>query len=41
MLGFADSVIAWAYILCILSALLCAIYGLINWNKGDDGENDK
>lgn len=25
-----------AYLLCILSALLCIVYGLINWNKGDE-----
>lgn len=22
-----------AYLLCILSALLCVVYGIINWNK--------
>jgi len=25
-----------AYLLCILSALLCIIYGVINWNAGDE-----
>ncbi|HOJ49349.1 MAG TPA: hypothetical protein PKW55_00880 [Spirochaetota bacterium] len=25
-----------AYILTILSVLLCVIYGIINWNKGDE-----
>lgn len=35
MLGFADNTIAAVYILCILSGLLCAVYGLINWNKDD------
>jgi len=23
-----------AYLLCILSSLLCVIYGVITWNKG-------
>ena len=38
MLGFADVIIALAYIFSILSAVLCVVYGLINWNKGDDTE---
>jgi len=25
-----------AYLLCILSACLCIIYGILNWNKGDE-----
>ncbi len=25
-----------AYILCIVATLLCVVYGLINWNKGDE-----
>lgn len=25
-----------AYLLCIASALLCVVYGIINWNKGDE-----
>jgi hypothetical protein len=24
------------YILCILAALLCVGYGIVNWNKGDE-----
>ena len=35
MLGIEDKWVALAYILCIASALLCVIYGLINWNRGD------
>jgi len=27
-----------AYIGSILSALLCIVYGIINWNKPKDGE---
>ncbi len=25
-----------AYLLCILSALLCVVYGIVNWNRGDE-----
>ncbi len=25
-----------AYLLCILSSLLCVVYGVINWNKGGE-----
>jgi len=34
MLGIEDKWVALAYILCVLSALLCIVYGAINWNKG-------
>ena len=34
MLGIEDAYVATAYILCIASALLCLIYGVINWNRG-------
>ena len=36
VLGIEDPGIWSAYLLCILSALFCIIYGLINWNKGDE-----
>ncbi len=29
-----------AYLLCILSTILCLAYGIINWNKGKDTEQD-
>lgn len=38
MLGIPDFWIWSAYLLCILSAAACVIYGLINWNKGSDNE---
>lgn len=38
MLGFTDGWITLVYVLCILSALLCAVYGILNWNKGTDKE---
>jgi hypothetical protein len=36
MLGIDDPVVLLAYILCVASTLLCVVYGVINWNKGDD-----
>jgi len=33
MLGFADPLVAAVYLLMIGSALLCVIYGAVNWNK--------
>jgi len=25
-----------AYVLCIVSALMCIVYGLVNWNRGEE-----
>ena len=36
MLGINDPKIWSVYLLCILSALFCVVYGVINWNKGDE-----
>ena len=36
ILGIADPWVALVFILCILSALLCVVYGLLNWNKGEE-----
>jgi len=36
MLGFADPWVGVAYILCVLSTILCIIYGIANWNKGEE-----
>ena len=36
MLGFGDSWVFAAYALCILSSILCVVYGALNWNKGDE-----
>ncbi len=36
MLGIEDFYVLLAYLLCLLSALLCVIYGLINWNRGEE-----
>lgn len=39
MLGFGDFSIFLVYVLCIVSTVVCIVYGVINWNK--DGEEDK
>ena len=36
MLGIEDTYVWLAYLLCILSTLLCVIYGLARWNRGED-----
>lgn len=40
MLGLGDVSIFLAYILCIASALACVIYGIINWNKGAEKDEE-
>ena len=36
MWGIQDGWVSAAYVLCIASAALCVVYGIINWNRGDD-----
>lgn len=36
LLGIDDTWIWMAYLLVLLSTILCVIYALIMWNKGDD-----
>ncbi len=36
MFGIDDPQIWSAYLLCILSAVFCVLYGIVNWNKGDE-----
>jgi len=36
LLGIQDVWVWLAYILSILSTVLCVVYGLINWNKGEE-----
>jgi hypothetical protein len=38
VLGINDPWIWGVYLLCIISTLLCIIYGLMNWNKGRETE---
>lgn len=41
MLGIHDPWILLAYLLCVLSAVACVVYGVMNWNKGADNEPDE
>jgi hypothetical protein len=41
MFGLHDFWIVSAYVLCILSAVLCVVYGIVNWNKGADTESSE
>ena len=36
MLGIEDKGVLTAYLLCIASTVLCVVYGLLNWNKGEE-----
>lgn len=36
ILGLADIWISSGYLLCILSTILCVVYGAMNWNKGNN-----
>lgn len=36
LLGIEDKYVAAAYILCVASAILCVIYGLVMWNRGGE-----
>jgi hypothetical protein len=38
VLGIPDPWVLSAYILAILSMLLCVVYGALNWNKGGEDE---
>ncbi len=37
LLGIKDAWVWSAYLLCLLSALLCVIYGAVMWNRGEEG----
>lgn len=36
MLGIDDAFVSLAYLLCILSGILCVAWGAWNWNRGDE-----
>ena len=38
MFGLNDASIILAYLCCAGGALLCVIYGIVNWNKNDESE---
>lgn len=39
MLGFQEFWAFMGYLLSILSALLCVVYGIVNWNKPKQDES--
>ena len=41
MFGIEDPAVSAAYALCIISALLCTIYGIVNWNRGNNDEEEQ
>jgi heme A synthase len=36
MLGIQDPIVALAYLLCLVSTLLCVLYAWRNWNRGEE-----
>ncbi len=36
MFGIEDKYVSIVYLLCIASSVLCVVYGLANWNRGED-----
>ena len=36
MLGLQDFNIFTVFLLCIICAIFCFVYGVVNWNKGQD-----
>ncbi|MCX5671666.1 MAG: hypothetical protein NTU94_10150 [Planctomycetota bacterium] len=36
MFGISDPWVWSGYLLCIASTVLCVLYGIVSWNKGDD-----
>ena len=36
MFGIEDPWVWSAYVLCLASAALCILYGMLNWNRGDE-----
>ncbi len=39
MLGLGDGWVAAAYMANIAAAVVCVVYGAINWNKSDEDDN--
>ena len=35
-LGIKDNYVLTAYLFCIASTILCVIYGLLTWNRGEE-----
>ena len=41
MLGLQDHIIFTVFCLCFLCAVFCVAYGWVNWNKGQENEQDE
>ena len=41
VLGIDDPWIWGAYVGCIFVTLLCVVYGILNWNKGGEDEEEQ
>jgi hypothetical protein len=41
MFGIEDKWVALAFLLCLLSSLLCVLYSWWNWNKGEAELHDE
>ena len=41
MLGLGDIWVFGAYILIIICALICVIYGALNWNRGAEDTDEE
>ena len=41
MLGLGDSWVLFAFVLSVLSVAACVVYGIINWNKGSEEEQQQ
>ena len=41
MLGIDDLWIWGVYLLSILSTLICIVYGMLNWNKGNEVDDSE
>lgn len=41
MLGVDDPWVWGVYLLCISSTLICVVYGVLNWNNGDEVEDSE
>jgi len=40
ILGIPDPWVLSGYLLVVLSTLLCVVYGIVYWNKGDDDSSN-
>ncbi|MDI9618977.1 symporter small accessory protein [Methanothermobacter sp.] len=41
VLGIPDPWVWSAYLLCILVTVFCVLYGIVNWNRGGEDEEEQ